>query len=1351
MTTTKNTITNIFQNRSTMMCIVTLFSAFLLVSAVSIVSTVHASNSDTTKPTILYAERTNSTTLRITMSEAVYSENTSAELINAFDVILASSCHGQGGQEVNTTGVNGLATSKDSADNEFTVTFSGGSGICVDDLVYYNTRFATIKDTANPANTMPFYGNSERYGSKKKQIIAPLQRKPAPTATITGAPTGTSKDTALDVTVGGTDVTDYKYKLVESSSCGTGGYGSETAVATKITDSLTSYADGTLTLCVLGKNKNNPINKWQTSPTKKSWTKDSPEPSVTFNPANGGTLTRQSDDITITFDASVFADSSGTSFNSDSTDDSAYIGNIVKLKKNNASGTDITKTVAISGNVITINPTDAEIEDGRVYVGITNGWYYNQTDATTKVQGTAKYAILNVSIGVPSSPSVSMAPSEINKIIPTITVVIDSEQQNGTVQLFNNANCTGTPLSEAVTVSTSATVSVQTKRLVYNTAYTIYAKHTSSNNKSACSSSYDILSSRVVNYTPKDVTGPTILSATVSGNTVTFTLSEKAYAPNGLVYYNFESHPVLLDPLSVPLTDPDNGFTTNIPRTKSSAKSSFKVTFVNTPLIGAEYEYKKDHTEDGYDILDKDGNKMETQWNLTFTAGSVTNPPTPVAPTATISGAPTGTSSTTTLNVTVGGTNVTHYKYKLIQGSSCGTTGYGSETAVATKITDSLTSYTNGTMRLCVLGKNNANSSNQWQTSATSVSWTKNATQNPQSLQAPTIALQSPSTTPGNDSTPTFRVTVDNNYTSGSVRLFSDTGCSTSISSTASVSGTTVDVTVTTAFTHGQSKTVYAKHTVSGDSECSTTGATYRYNATMSAPAIALHSPNSTPGNDSTPTFRVTVDSNYTSGSVRLFSDSGCSTPISGVVAVSGTSVDVAANAFTHGQSKTVYAKHTAGGNSVCSTTGATYRYNATLVGPTIILKPGHGQTLTPTFTVTVDSNYQSGTVQLFENSTCSSPSHSNAKNFTGATVDITANTLIEGQSYIIYAKHTNGTQNKCSVTSVRYRHSTAQPSMNAPTLSLYSPSTSPNTDNTPTFRVTVDSNYTSGTVQLFTNSNCSDPNAISERKRVTSTTRNVTTQALVHGQPYIIYVQHADSNNSRCSATGVSYRYEVALTAPTIALKTGQTLTPTFTVTIRNSYHQDTVQLFSDNGCSTAISERATVDGTTADVTAHALTSGQLYTVYAKHTNSSGASVCSTTGVAHTPTSGGTNGQTQNPTNNRRRRSGGGGGGCRACGGGIALSPPSNAIPEYTSTKNNSATAAQIEGLEAEVIALMKRLVVLLNEKLVTLSQQTSAYSTTPSPASNPAPYQPSTPTPAIPTPTHQLAKTNRAWISTR
>jgi hypothetical protein len=114
-------------------------------------------------------------------------------------------------------------------------------------------------------------------------------------------------------------------------------------------------------------------------------------------------------------------------------------------------------------------------------------------------------------------------------------------------------------------------------------------------------------------------------------------------------------------------------------------------------------------------------------WQLESNATSTTWTKDTAAPTATLSGQPTGTSSTTTLNVTVGGTGVTSYKFKVGVSTStdcANTTGYSGQTAVATKITSNISGLADGDVKLCVIGADDAGN---WQTeaSATSATWTK--------------------------------------------------------------------------------------------------------------------------------------------------------------------------------------------------------------------------------------------------------------------------------------------------------------------------------------------------------------------------------------------------------------------------------------------------------------------------------------------------------------------------------------------------------------------------------------------------------------------------------------------------
>lgn len=96
---------------------------------------------------------------------------------------------------------------------------------------------------------------------------------------------------------------------------------------------------------------------------------------------------------------------------------------------------------------------------------------------------------------------------------------------------------------------------------------------------------------------------------------------------------------------------------------------------------------------------------------------------------ASISNEPTGTNSDNTLNVTVGGTDVQYYKYKVGTGSlDCqNSSAYSAAIAVTVPITDSLASISDGTVKICVIGGIDTITFTDL-ASSTSVTWTKDTT-----------------------------------------------------------------------------------------------------------------------------------------------------------------------------------------------------------------------------------------------------------------------------------------------------------------------------------------------------------------------------------------------------------------------------------------------------------------------------------------------------------------------------------------------------------------------------------------------------------------------------------------------
>lgn len=93
----------------------------------------------------------------------------------------------------------------------------------------------------------------------------------APTATLSGTPADPASDTTLNVTVAGTDVTEYQFDVVGggAADCSTATYSAWTVVATPITEALGS--DDDYCLCVVGRDA---VGNAQATATQFAWTKD---------------------------------------------------------------------------------------------------------------------------------------------------------------------------------------------------------------------------------------------------------------------------------------------------------------------------------------------------------------------------------------------------------------------------------------------------------------------------------------------------------------------------------------------------------------------------------------------------------------------------------------------------------------------------------------------------------------------------------------------------------------------------------------------------------------------------------------------------------------------------------------------------------------------------------------------------------------------------------------------------------------------------------------------------------------------------------------------------------------------
>lgn len=181
---------------------------------------------------------------------------------------------------------------------DYSVDFSISSNL-MENLSSYPEGPLTLCVVGKDSNgSQQLYSNATTYTWTKDTV--------APTALLTGEPTGTSGTKNLVISVSGSGVVSYQYKVgaTGSTNCGlAAGYSTDTLISQNITNDISAISDGNITLCVLG--KDNAGNLQSTaSATSTSWIKDTVAPtviSVNSAKANGAYSTGVNIDIAITF------------------------------------------------------------------------------------------------------------------------------------------------------------------------------------------------------------------------------------------------------------------------------------------------------------------------------------------------------------------------------------------------------------------------------------------------------------------------------------------------------------------------------------------------------------------------------------------------------------------------------------------------------------------------------------------------------------------------------------------------------------------------------------------------------------------------------------------------------------------------------------------------------------------------------------------------------------------------------------------------------------------------------------------------------------------------------------------
>ena len=233
--------------------------------------------------------------------------------------------------------------------------------------------------------------------------------------------------------------------------------------------------------------------------------------------------------------------------------------------------------------------------------------------------------------------------------------------------------------------------------------------------------------------------------------------------------------------------------------------------------------------------------------------------------------------------------------------------------------------------------------------------------------------------------------------------------------------------------------------------------------------------------------------------------------------------------------------------------------------------------------------------VQLYSDSTCINPI-SDRKSASNHHLDISTHPLNTGD-YQIYAKSWDhhGNPSPCSPHHIDFSYYVTPPTM---TLQGNSVSVSPlsaNNEDNPPPTVSLSNLYSGGSVQLFSDSACTEP--LSYKEKIPETTNVLDITPNPSEENYQIYAQSWDAsdNPSPCSPHPVSHTSTPSLPEPLPVLM-GQTASYTGntpTIYLAHLPLNGEFQLFSDSVCTQSVSSRSSVTNITMRVTTNPLPIG--------------------------------------------------------------------------------------------------------------------------------------------------------------
>ena len=401
-----------------------------------------------------------------------------------------------------------------------------------------------------------------------------------------------------------------------------------------------------------------------------------------------------------------------------------------------------TNTTSLVAQWTKSTSTDLSSQKVRFYTGAACNTYTGTentvaSSATTSnftgVNGTTyTYQVISIDTAGNTITSGCSSALVIDTTVPTITNVT-SNKVNGAytvgdvidvrVTFSENVTVTGTPLIALNTTparSASYASGSGTTILVFN--YTVQATDTAADLNYAATNSLTISSASI-----KDA----------ANNNATLTLPATGAAGSLGTNKNIviDTTAPSITTFTVTNSTPTNSTTFNITSAVSGSPTSYCVMENNTAVASCTWTAGA-ALPATFTISTVNEAKTLYAWvkdaagnvSAMASSASITFDNTP--PTATLSGQPTGSSAKYSINIDVNGSDVVAYKYKMGPAASvdCAVaSGYSSvEVAHTTNIVDNISAYANGSVELCVVGKDTAGN---WQTYATATTavWTKNS------------------------------------------------------------------------------------------------------------------------------------------------------------------------------------------------------------------------------------------------------------------------------------------------------------------------------------------------------------------------------------------------------------------------------------------------------------------------------------------------------------------------------------------------------------------------------------------------------------------------------------------------